>query len=198
LAELRHWDGRVQKADLFELKGELEACFSKVFLDNYKFIPYSIADLLMENCLTIEINGQTIGKVGNVRRDVLKRYEIEQEVFVAELGLASIEENKRVKNKYQPLPKYPSVLRDIAVVVDEQLPVGTLFDETRTSGGLLLKQIELFDIYRGDQISAGKKSCAFALELSSDDHTLTQDEIDKQIQLIVKHLSEKFNASLRT
>ena len=63
---------------------------------------------------------------------------------------------------------------------------------------LLLKQIELFDIYRGDQLTAGKKSCAIALEFNSEDHTLTQEEIDKQIQLIVKQLSVVFNASLRT
>ncbi len=198
LSEQRHWDGRMQKVDIFELKGELEACFGKVFLDNYQFIPYPIADSLVESGLTVEVNGKKLGKVGKIRADILKRYEIEQDVFVAELNVTSIEQNKRLKNVYQSLPKYPSVMRDIAVVVDEQVPAGKLMEEITSVGGSLLKQVELFDIYRGDQLTAGKKSCAIALEFNSEEHTLTQEEIDKQIQLIVKQLSVVFNASLRT
>ncbi len=197
LANPRHWNEQPRNVTLFDLKGELEAILSNVFLDNYQFISYSTNKSVTDNSLRIQIAGEYAGLIGKIRSDILKKFEIEQDVFVAEISIGMIERHRNNKRFYRPLPKYPSVLRDVAIVLDEEVQLETLTTEIRKVGSALLKQIELFDIYRGNQISAGKKSCAISLEFYSEEQTLTQETVDTVVDTIMKHLIVTLNASLR-
>ncbi len=191
------WDGPQRAVDLFDLRGELQALCDTILLDKIKFIPYSTTKALTEKGLTLEINGEYGGLLGSVRPDLLAGYEIDQPVFVAEVMIDVMEKHKGGVKEFHPLSKYPSVMRDLAVVVREETPLEDLERLMRESGGPLMRRIELFDVYRGDQIEKGNKSCAFALEFMAEDHTLEQEEVDRIMQKITRRVAQDLNASIR-
>lgn len=184
-----------RETDLYDLKGELEALFQKNSLDKFKFIPYTTGNALTDLGLLVVINGATKGCLGKVKPDMLKSYEIEQDVFFAEIILDGIAQP--ADRKFEALPVFPSVLRDLALVVDESVPVEQLIGTLHRAGGELIAAVELFDIYRGNQIGQGKKSCAFALQFQSRDKTLTQEEIDAVMKRLIGQVASQFQAIVR-
>ncbi|MFI5252465.1 MAG: phenylalanine--tRNA ligase subunit beta [Bacteroidota bacterium] len=197
-ATLPSWsDGTPRKIDSYDLKGMIEIIGEKISLDKFKFIPYTTSNALTDFGLTIEIYGINRGFLGMVKKDILKQFDVEQDVVVTEINLERMLSDIQGAKKFHPLPEYPSVLRDIALITDNSLPVGDILQGLNEAGGSLLKNIEIFDIYRGNQIPAGKKSSAFALEFQSLEKTLAQEEIDELMDKIIRHVSLKFNASLR-
>lgn len=190
-------DQKPRFLDIFDIKGEIEALFKKIFLDKFKFIHYSTTNSLTQHHLLIQINGEDAGYLGNVRKDVLENYEIEQEVFISELYFDTLVRHIPREKKFIEPPKYPSVTRDIAVVVKEATRVEDIDKVIRSSGAPLLTKIELFDIYRGNQIAHNEKSCAFTLEFSSPEQTLTQEMVDRVISNIIEQVSRKLHASIR-
>jgi len=197
LAEPRSWDRMPRNFDIFDLKGEIQTLFDKILLDNIKFIPYPNTKALTENGLHIEINGEYAGQLGGLEPGFLKKFEIEQDVYVAELEIPVLEKYKRTLKKFKVLSKYPAVMRDIAIIVGDELPAKELEEEIRSSASPQLVRVELFDVFRGDQAGEGKKSCAYALEFMSEDHTMAQKEIDDLMANIVNRLTKKFGATIR-
>ncbi len=193
-----NWSEKQRAVDLYDVKGELQTLMKKISLDKIKFIPYPNTKALTPNGLAIEINGVEAGLLGNVSSELLKRFEIEQDVFVAELSIEALNKFKANGRKYQSLSKFPSVLRDIAFIVDKTVPVESLATEIQKTGSSLLTKVELFDIYTGTQLDAKKKSCAFALEFKSEERTLSQEEVDQFMQKIIHQISTKFEAVIRS
>jgi phenylalanyl-tRNA synthetase beta chain len=189
--------GASRKADIYDLKGVVEVLCEKISLDKFKFIPYTTSNALSDLGLSIEIYGKNQGFLGKIRRDILKQFDIEQDVFIAEINLERSTNDVQASKKFKPLPEYPSVLRDLALITDDALPVSDLLQAIYEVGGSLLVNVELFDIYRGNQVPQGKKSLAFALEFQSLEKTLSQEDIDAVMNKIIGHVSLKFNASLR-
>jgi phenylalanyl-tRNA synthetase beta chain len=193
-----NWDQPSRMVDIFDVKGEVSTLFSKIFLDKFKFIPYPTTNALTQSGIRIEIHEKDAGYIATIRKDILQQYEIEQDVLVLEMSVQVLQENIRSQHRYSPLSRYPYVTRDIALIVDERVPVELLEKEIVETGSSLLKKLELFDIYKGNQITQGKKSCAFALQFLSEDHTLTQEEVDRLMQKILDKVSVKYNATLRS
>jgi phenylalanyl-tRNA synthetase beta chain len=191
------WDKKGTQCDIFDLKGEIETIFKKIFLDKYKFIPYSSSNALTELGLHVEINGVIAGMMAKISSQLLHRFEVEQDVFIAEINLLALENNVKVNRKFRTLSKYPSVMRDLAFIVDEKLAIEKIENEILYTGKPLLMGVKLFDIYVGDQVSQGKKSVAFALEFMSEQHTLKQEEVDQVIDRIIHNVSTNLNATLR-
>jgi phenylalanyl-tRNA synthetase beta chain len=98
----------------------------------------------------------------------------------------------------EPITPYPAALQDLAVIVEDQVPAGTVERLIAESGGFLLKDVSLFDVYRGDPVPEGKKSLAFALSFQAPDKTLRDDIVAKQIQRIVQRLKKELGAELRS
>jgi len=171
--------------------------FAKLGLDKFQFIPYPTTNALTQDGLAVEIQGTVSGWLGKIRSDMLKLFDIDQDVYVAELTVNALTEHFGLKRKFNPLPVYPSIVRDLAVVVEAAVPMADILHEVHASAGSLLTDLKLFDIYRGDQVQSGKKSCALALEFRSPERTLSQEDADRSIQAIMEHLSKKFNATLR-
>jgi phenylalanyl-tRNA synthetase beta chain len=186
-----------RKVDIYDLKGEIEVLCEKISLDKFKFIPYTTSNALSNLGLYVEIYGENRGFLGKIRGDILKQFDIEQDVYVAEISFEKNASDIPTVKKFKPLPEYPSVLRDIAIITDDALPASELLQAIHEAGGLLLKDIQLFDIYRGNQVPPGKKSSAFALEFQSLEKTLSQEEIDTIMSKIMDNVSSKFNATLR-
>ena len=122
---------------------------------------------------------------------------MDAELYAAELRFDALYESKGSQPLYQPLPKFPAVTRDIAVVCDEAVTVGALEDCIRRGAKGLLKEVALFDIYRGKGVDEGKKSVAFNLILRSDERSLTAEEADEDVKSILSLLETELGAVLR-
>ena len=135
--------------------------------------------------------------MGQVHPLVAKNYGIDTEVYCAELNLTKMFDLRLPEPTFAPLPKYPAVSRDLALVCDEALTVAQVEEAITAAAGKLLRKIQLFDIYRGVGIPEGKKSMAFSLELRADDRTLTDSDSEKVVADVLAALKEKLNATLR-
>lgn len=193
--EAELWNSQRQFVDFYDVKGVVEALSAKIPLDNFDFICYD--NFAVNPGLACEARGKQFGYLGQVRREVLSRFDIEAPVFVAELDVAMLYDMRKKEKTYRPIPRYPWVDRDLAIVVAEDVPVGELAEAIRKEGGGLLREVSVFDVYRGRQVSEGKKSIAFRLIFQSPERTLTEAEINEKMDRILKVLGEKFNARLR-
>lgn len=186
-----------RRVDLLDLRGEAEAILSKFCLDKYRFISYDSASALIESALAVEINGSYAGFLGKVEKSTAQRFDIEDAVFVCELKLDVLERGWISEKKLTPLPRFPSVHRDLAFVVDMSTEQESVARTIREAGGTLLSDLVLFDVFTGDQVGAGKKSLAYSLELQPLDRTLTDREIDAEIARIVTRVESACRAKLR-
>ncbi len=143
------------------------------------------------------LGDEAIGVFGEVHPDVAEKYGFGVRVYVAQLELPLLFAAEKPLVRYQPLPRFPAVERDLALLCDEDLPVGEIADIIRRAGGRLLESVTLFDVYKGAQIEAGKKSVAFSLSFRSSEGTLTDEQISPAMNKIFKNLKEK-DCILRT
>lgn len=120
-----------------------------------------------------------------------------KDTFVFELNASILIDAKTDQTVYQTLPRYPSITRDIALVVDKELPSGDLFTVIQAAGGELLKEVNLFDLYEGERMEEGKKSLAFSLKYFDPERTLTDEEVVAAHDRVLKSLEERFGAQLR-
>ena len=184
--------------DFFALKGAVEAVLKQLRIENVRFL----ADT--ENpsyhpgrCAKVYCGDRLLGTLGQVHPHVAGNYGVDTELYAAELRFDALYESKGAQPVYQPLPKFPAVTRDIAVVCDKAVTVGELEDAIRKGAKGLLKDVALFDIYTGVGIAPGKKSVAFNLTLRSDDRSLTAEEADADVKSILESLKAECGAELR-
>jgi phenylalanyl-tRNA synthetase beta chain len=145
----------------------------------------------------ITVEGETVGKLGEIHPGILDKYEIGQKVFLLEIDLDAIGAEPDSRRRYEKLSRFPHAERDLAVVVDERVDAAALDAAIVEAGGEILKSVLLFDVYRGKQVGEGKKSLAFSLRFQSGERTLTDEEIAAASERIVKTLEERFDAELR-
>ena len=184
--------------DFFTLKGAVEGLLSSIRAENVTF------EAVKDNpsyhpgrCARVLVNGQEVGVFGQIHPLVAQNYDVDAELYCAELSFPALYANKGADPQYVPLPKFPAVTRDIAVVCDEAVTVGALEACIRKGARGLLKEVELFDIYRGANIPEGKKSVAFSLTLRADDRSLTAEEADADVKAILETLEQDCGAVLR-
>lgn len=140
---------------------------------------------------------QKVGQMGEIAPEVQKNFEQPMRVYYAEIDLKSLFALMQGEIKFAPLPKYPALERDIAVILAEEAEAGSVAKCIRKNGGKHLESVELFDVYRGGQLEEGQKSLAYSLAFRSPDTTLTDEAIAKNMEKILKALSEEFGATLR-
>ncbi|MCL1897169.1 MAG: hypothetical protein FWG03_11590, partial [Clostridiales bacterium] len=137
------------------------------------------------------------GVIGELHPDVSGRFGIGERVCCLELNFDLLVRAADMGRAYKPLPKYPAVLRDIALLADDDVPVGELLRIIRQRGGRILEAAELFDVYRGRQVPEGKKSLAFGLVFRDRERTLTDEDAGKAVKKILKGLEDEAGAVLR-
>ncbi len=142
------------------------------------------------------VNGRKIAALGELHPDVAEKFDIKGRVYLAEVDLDALMPLEQDFYGIKPLPKFPAVSRDIAVVVDEKVGAGTMMDAIRKAAAKTLEDVKLFDIYRGEKLGAGKKSVAYSITLRAPDRTLTDEEINGTMEKVLKALKE-FGAELR-
>ena len=145
----------------------------------------------------LKVGRNVLATIGEIHPDVAERFEIEKRVYVAEVDLDALRPLDKPFYGVKPLPKFPAVTRDIALVVDESVGAGTMMDTIRKAAKNL-EDVKLFDIYRGDKLGANKKSVAYSLVFRASDRTLTDQEIASAMEKILKALSENHQAEIRS
>ena len=182
----------------FTLKGELEAIFAGLRLEKARY------EAVKDNpsfhpgrCARVSIGGVDVGVMGQVHPLVAQNYGIDTDVYCAELNFSQMMQLQLPDATYTPLPKYPTVSRDLALVCDEAITVAQAEDVITAAAGKLLRNVKLFDIYRGVGVAEGKKSMAFSLELRADDRTLTDTDSEAVVNKVLEALKEQLDAVLR-
>ena len=184
--------------NFFSLKGQLEAIFAALRVRKASYCADSSnATYHPGRCAKVSIDGKDIGYIGQIHPVVAKNYGMECEVYCAEINFTQLFALQLPDPTYIPLPKYPSVSRDLSFVCDESVTVAQAEVVIEKSAGKLLRSIRLFDIYRGTGIADGKKSMAFSLELRADDRTLTDADSEQVISRVLAALQNELNAVLR-
>ena len=182
----------------FKLKGEIEAVFTGLRLkkasytavkDNPSYHP--------GRCAAIFMDGIEVGVMGQVHPLAAKNYGIDTPVYCAEINFTKLLTMLLPEATYTPLPKYPTVCRDLALICREDVTVAQAEQVIAASAGKLLRKIQLFDIYRGVGVPEGKKSMAFSLELRSDERTLTDADSEAVVNKVLAALKEQLDAVLR-
>ena len=184
--------------DFFSLKGSVETILESIRAvdvtyeavhDNPSFHP--------GRCARVLIQGEGVGVLGQIHPLVAANYGVDTDLYYAELSFDKLFAHRGADPEYVPLPKFPAVTRDIAVLVDQEITVGALEACIHEAAQSLLKEVALFDIYQGENLPAGKKSVAFNLVLRADDRSLTAQEADDEVKLILEQLGTTFGATLR-
>ena len=184
--------------DFFALKGAVEAVLKQLRIENVRFLADSENPSYHPGrCAKVFSGDRLLGVLGQIHPHVAGNYGVDAELYAAELRFDALYESKGSQPLYQPLPKFPAVTRDIAVVCDASVTVGELEDAIRKGAKGLLKDAALFDIYTGTGIAPGKKSVAFNLTLRADDRSLTAEEADADVKSILTALEQECGAVLR-
>ena len=187
--------------DFYTIKGAVEAILEDLRAEDVTFrTGTGIPELVSYHpgrVAEVWAGGNCVGYFGQIHPLVAQNYGVDGELYCAELALEELANAKGADPEYVPLPKFPSVTRDIAVVCEEKVTVGALEDCIRSAGGKLIQQITLFDIYRGKGVDEGKKSVAFNLVLRADDRSLTGEEADADVKKVLEALESQLGAVLR-
>ena len=184
--------------DFFSFKGGIGTLLHELRITDVKYVACTDNDSYHPGrCAKVYAGETYLGVFGQIHPLVAANYGMDTEVYTAELSFDAMYEKRGDIPVYQPLPKFPAVTRDIAVVCDEAVTVGTLEESIRRGAKGLLKDVSLFDIYRGPGVAIGKKSVAFNLVLRADDRSLTGEEADEDVQSILAALKADHNAVLR-
>lgn len=173
--------------DFFTLKGIVEDIYN-IFGMEVEFNRSSEPYLHPGRQAKVMYNGKQVAILGEVHPKTANLYDIDTRVYVAEIELQPIIEAPAKAVIYKPLPKFPSVVRDLALICDIDLPVGDIEKAIKNTAGPLLEAIELFDIYQGSQIEQGKKSVAYRITLRSHQTTLTDEQVSQTVDKIINKL----------
>ena len=184
--------------DFFSFKGSIETLLHELRITDVKYVACTDNDSYHPGrCAKVYAGETYLGVFGQIHPLVAANYGMDTEVYTAELSFDAMYEKRGDIPVYQPLPKFPAVTRDIAVVCDEAVTVGALEESICRGAKGLLKDVSLFDIYRGPGVAGGKKSVAFNLVLRADDRSLTGEEADEDVQSILAALKADHDAVLR-
>jgi phenylalanyl-tRNA synthetase beta chain len=189
------WRGGEEAADFFEAKGVVEGLLRQLGVEA-SFEPGSDESLHSSQQAVVVIDGKKLGVVGEVHSKVRENFEIAEPAYLFEIDLAALVPFTTVQKAFKPIPRFPAVVRDIALVVGAEVTHRQVRDIIRTFS--LVEGVALFDVYSGEQIPAGKKSLAYRITFQSPTQTLTDEEVNKILQQILGRLSREVGAALRS
>ena len=184
--------------DFFALKGAVEALLCAARTPDVRFTADTeTAAFHPGRCAAVWSGDTRLGTLGQIHPDVCTAYGLDGATYCAEIDVVLLHDLEGAEPVYTPLPRFPAITRDIAVVCDAAVPVGELTECIRKAEKNVLRGVKLFDVYTGVGIPEGKKSVAFSLTLRSDDGTLTDDHAEEAVRAVLDALRESFGAVIR-
>ena len=211
------WANAERDADFYDLKGVTETMLDALQIGGYRFIPARHPTYHPGRCAALEVlalpqdvradsdravgasgTWVAVGVLGEVHPEVAEQFDLTKRAYLMELDLERLYSAvaERALSRYDP--RYPAAQRDLAIIVEASVPAADVEDTIRTSGGVLLRDVRLFDLYTGEGVPAGKKSLAWSLTYQSPEHTLTDAEIEAAQKAVVAALAKRFGAELRS
>ena len=187
-----------KNADFYIIKGIIENILEISNIARYQIERAKTETLHPGKSAEIYVGKDSISKFGEVHPQILANYGINEKVYYAEIDLSKFVKYGKNNKKYTPIPKYPAIERDIALVVDEQIEVGQIENIISKKSKNILETAKLFDIYRNEKLGQNKKSVAYELIFRANNRTLADDEIKNTMEAITKELQVALGAELRT
>lgn len=192
-----NWCAAKENVDFYDMKGLVEGLLAALQVQDYTLVRSAAPYLHPGKSCDIVLNGQVIGSFGEVHPTAQENFELDQTTYVLEMAVEPLVASAAAVPKYQHLPKYPAMSRDIAVVVPLEVSNEEIEAVIRANAGELLRTVRVFDIYTGKQVAAGCKSMAFNLTYQADDRTLTDAEVDASMKQVIAQVAEAYKAKLR-
>jgi len=182
----------------YQAKGVVDSLLNKMGISNIWFAEYQptpedskISIWQPRKCAEIKIDGEEIGFLGEISPKILEILKIGGKVVVFDLDFEKLQKISSEEHEYQPIPKYPAAIRDLAILVPQKVRVAEVLNKIYDAGGNLIRDVDLFDIYEGEELPEGKKNLAFHIIYQSADRTLSSKEIDEIQQKIIKAFQEE-------
>lgn len=194
----KEWNSELENFDFYSLKGIINSFNRKILLDNVLNDSYYLSqETFFDYTLALHYKEITAGLGGRVDKNVLKQFDINQDVFCFEYKLDILKKIPKPPKRYKDVLKYPKVFRDFAFVFDKAVNYGEVKEYIEKNGSGLLKSVRIFDLFENNSLGNNKKSMAFALEFFDAERTLNEEEIDNEFNNLIKSVSDKFDAKLR-
>ena len=181
----------------FELKGIIETLAEANNCPDIEFLETPIKWFVKNRSAKIEYDNVELGYIGQITPALTHKYSEGFSIVVCELDLEKLLKLSEEEYEFTPLPKYPAVIRDISILVDWDVKLSEILNVIYESEPKILFDVDLFDVYEGENLPENKKSLSFHLIFQTDDHTLTSEEVGKSLEKIISNLKEKFNAEIR-
>ncbi len=198
LREEESWTRPRTEVDFYDLKGTLEAFFEGLRIPGVIFRPDAeIPFLHPGKAARVEAGGECLGVMGAVHPTVNEIFDLKEKILVFELDFQKVTGKIREFPDFVPLPRYPVVTRDLAVVVEEGIAAGDLLNTLWKANNGTIKEIRIFDLYRGAPVPPGRKSVAFRLIYQRNDRTLTDQEVNEFHQTLVQRITQQYGGTLR-
>ena len=193
----QHWGGAVRPYDFYDLVGVLE-----LITDHLGLKPFSVTAVPVPYChpgksALITRGDEPIGVVGEIHPSVLAAFDLGQAVTLAEIDFDRLIDQGMSPPQYRSIPRFPSVIRDVSIIVDAEVQAGQILKFIQNFQSALLREVRLFDVYVGKPVPMGQKSLTFALTYRADDRTLTDEEVNSIQTQVVEQLRQRFSAQLR-
>jgi phenylalanyl-tRNA synthetase beta chain len=197
---LSTWQGTIQEAmDFYDLKGVIEGLLGQLHIEGVSYEQENRPVFHPGKCAQVILNGEDVGSFGELHPLVRENYELPSyPILAAELSLEKLIAHIPSRYNIQPLPVFPPVIEDLAIVVDEEVPAIRVEQAIRAAGGPLVNEVCLFDVYRGGQAGQGNKSLAYRLTYQPAERTLTDQEVAQLRERIIHHLESELGARLRS
>lgn len=194
----KEWHSKERAYDFYDLKGFIDSFTRKLGLSKILSDVYNNeGDALYSYYYSKNKGSQVIGKGGSIRKEILKQFDIIQDVYCFEFKFEGLKELNSVKNKFSELLKFPKVERDFAFIFDKNISNSEIKDYILSCKSKLLKNVRLFDLFESESFGKEKRSLAYSLEFYDETRTLTDDEVEKEFTNLTELVKKKFNAELR-
>ncbi len=191
-----NWAEPTKKTNFYTLKGILSQLFDRLGIRN--IIEKPVHSTIYSDAISLESNGKVLGTIGIIDKQLLKKSDVSQEVFFADMDWdLMLERASEFNLKFKEIPKFPAVKRDLAMLIDKGILYADLFSSVQNLKLNLLKSVQLFDVYDGDKLPEGKKSYAMSFVLQDEEKTLSDSEIDKTMNELIRNFQQNFKAELR-
>lgn len=194
------WNAKPQEVSFFDLKTEVNNVIARMGLNPHTITEEAFSDDLFSEGLVLKVEKtKTLVKYGSVNASVLAKFDIDAPVFFAEFDVKTLIAKSAQQNKvhYTPVPKFPAVKRDLALLVDSEVSFAQISQLAHKIEKKLLRDVTLFDVYQGKNLPAGKKSYAVSFILRDDEKTLNDKQIEKVMSQLTAAFSRELGAELR-
>ncbi|MFH1962073.1 MAG: phenylalanine--tRNA ligase subunit beta [bacterium] len=192
------WDGEKQKGSSFyDLSGILHALFAELGIHEYDLKEIADEKFHPGVCAAIMVGNEKLGLIGQINPNITKNLKLSQNIYAMEIEWQKVIAFVNLNRKFTPLPRYPSVTRDIAILAKDEVPSSKIVGVMQDAGGKLIEDIRLFDLYRGEQVTEGYRSLAYSITCRLPDKTLTENEVSIVHERIVKLLEEELGVRVR-